>query len=85
MSARKTYPCEPFEGDAPTQEGWGMLLEISQPVQGCPSLSERRMLVGLLGKLFVNPSNIPLRCFAFATRRGPPSKGEFPMWPYYPI
>ena len=84
MSARKTYPCEPFEGDAPTQEGWGMLLEISQPVQGCPSLSERRMLVGLLGKLFVNPSNIPLRCFAFATRRGP-FEGGFLELRSYPI
>jgi len=34
------------------------------------------MLVRLLGKLFVNPINIPLRRFAFATRRCPPSKGE---------
>jgi len=35
-SARKS----PFEGGAPTQEGWGMLVEISQTVQGCPSASE---------------------------------------------
>ena len=34
------------------------------------------MLVRLLGKLFINPTNIPLRRFAFATRRCPPSKGE---------
>ncbi|MCH8961213.1 MAG: hypothetical protein IH820_07775 [Bacteroidetes bacterium] len=43
------------------------------------------MLVRLLGKLLVNPINIPLRRFAFATRRGPPSKGEFPVSPHYPI
>ncbi len=29
------------------------------------------MLVRLLGNLWVNPINIPLRRFAFATRRGP--------------
>ncbi len=34
------------------------------------------MLVRLLGKLSLNPINIPLRRFAFATRRGPHSKGE---------
>ena len=34
------------------------------------------MLVRLLGKLSVNPINIPLRRSAFATRRGPPSKGD---------
>ncbi len=34
------------------------------------------MLVRLLGNLLVNPINIPLRRFAFATRRCPPSKGE---------
>ncbi len=43
------------------------------------------MLVRLLDTLFVNPINIPLRRFAFAARRGPPSKGEFPMSPHYPI
>ncbi len=37
------------------------------------------MFVRLLGKLWVNPINIPLRRSAFATRRCPPSKGEFPM------
>ena len=31
----------------------------------------------LLGKLLLNPINIPLRRFAFATRRCPPSKGDF--------
>ncbi len=31
----------------------------------------------LLGKLLLIPSNIPRRRFAFATRRCPPSKGEF--------
>ncbi len=31
----------------------------------------------LLGKLLLNPSNIPLRRSAFATRRCPPSKGDF--------
>ncbi len=34
------------------------------------------MLVRLLGKRFVNPTNIPLRRFAFATRRCPPSKWD---------
>ena len=34
------------------------------------------MLVRLLDKLFVNPINIPLRRFAFATHRCPPSKGD---------
>ena len=43
------------------------------------------MFVRLLGKLWVNPINIPLRRFAFATRRCPPSKGEFPLSMHYPI
>ncbi len=34
------------------------------------------MFVRLLGNLSLNPINIPLRRFAFATRRCPPSKGE---------
>ena len=34
------------------------------------------MLVRLLANVLVNPINIPLRRFAFATRRCPPSKGE---------
>ena len=34
------------------------------------------MLVRFLANLLLNPINIPLRRFAFATRRGPPSKGE---------
>ena len=34
------------------------------------------MMVRLLGKLFVNPINIPLRRFACATRRCPPSKRD---------
>ncbi len=33
-------------------------------------------MVRLLGKLWVNPINIPLRRFAFAARRCPPSKGD---------
>ncbi len=54
-----------------------MLVEIPQTVQGCPSLSEGGgMLVRLLAKLSANPTNIPLRRFAFATRRCPPSKGD---------
>ena len=43
------------------------------------------MFVRLLGNLVVNRLNIPLRCFAFATRRCPPSKGEFPVSMPYPI
>ena len=42
------------------------------------------MFVRLLDKLWVNRMNIPLRRFAFATRPGPPSKGEFRVSPYYP-
>ena len=34
------------------------------------------MLVRLLGKLLVNPTNIPLRRFTFAARRCPPSKRD---------
>ena len=34
------------------------------------------MFVRLLDNLWVNPTNIPLRRFAFATRRCPPSKGD---------
>ena len=34
------------------------------------------MFVRLLGNLLLNPINIPLRRFAFATRRCPPSKGD---------
>ncbi len=49
------------------------------PLKGVP---ERQrgwgMFVRLFDTLWVNPINIPLRRFAFATRRGPPSKGEFP-------
>ena len=54
-----------------------MLVEIPQTVQGVP---ERQrgwgMLVRLLANLLLNPINIPLRRFAFAPRRCPPSKGE---------
>ncbi len=47
------------------------------PSKGVPERQRGRgMLVRLLGKLWVNPLNIPLRRFAFAARRGPPSKGE---------
>ncbi len=34
------------------------------------------MFVRLLDTLWVNRMNIPLRRFAYATRRCPPSKGE---------
>ncbi|MCH8960133.1 MAG: hypothetical protein IH820_02070 [Bacteroidetes bacterium] len=48
------------------------------PSKGVPERQRGRgMFVRLLGKLFVNRMNIPLRRFAFATRRCPPSKGEF--------
>jgi len=48
------------------------------PSKGVPERQRGRgMLVRLLGKLFVNPINIPLRRFAFATHRCPPSKGEW--------
>ena len=40
------------------------------------------MLVRLLGNLFINPLNIPLRRSAFATRRCPPSKGELLVHDY---
>ncbi len=50
------------------------------PLKGVPERQRGRgMLVRRLGKLWVNPINIPLRRFAFATRCGPPSKGEFSM------
>ena len=51
---------------------------MTLPSKGVP---ERQrgwgMLVRLLGNLFVNPINIPLRRFAYAARRCPPSKGEW--------
>jgi len=34
------------------------------------------MLVRLLANVLLNPINIPLRRFAFATHRCPPSKGD---------
>jgi len=40
------------------------------------------MLVRLFCKLFVNPINIPLRRFAYAARRCPPSKGELLVHDY---
>ncbi len=43
------------------------------------------MLVRLFGKLWVNSINIPLRRFAYAARRCPPSKGELLVPTYYPI
>ncbi len=43
------------------------------------------MFVRLLGNLLVNPINIPLRRFAFAVRRCPPSKGQGLMSAHYPI
>ena len=43
------------------------------------------MFVRLLGNLWVNPINIPLRLSAYAARRCPPSKGEFPVSMPYPI
>ncbi len=45
------------------------------PSKGVPERQRGRgMLVRLLAKLWLNPINIPLRHFAFATR---PSKEEF--------
>ncbi len=55
-------------------EGW-MLVEIPPTVPGVPVGQRGGMLVRLLGKLLLNPINIPLRRSAFATRRCPPSKG----------
>ena len=47
------------------------------PSKGVPERQRGRgMLVRLLGKLFVKRINIPLRRFAFATHRCPPSKGR---------
>ncbi len=50
---------------------------MTLPSKGVP---ERQrgwgMLVRLLANVLVNPSNIPLRRFAFATHRCLPSKGE---------
>ncbi len=43
------------------------------------------MFVRLLANLLLNPSNIPLRRFAFAAHRCPPSKGEFPLSMHDPI
>ncbi len=64
---------------------WAKLKKIP-PSKGVP---ERQrgwgMLVRLLGNVWVNPINIPLRRFAYATRRCPPSKGEFRCRLYYPI
>lgn len=68
-SSRKS----PFEGGAPTQEGWGMLVRLL----GKLLLNPINIPLRLLGNLFVNPINIPLRRSAFATRRCPPSKGDF--------
>ncbi len=48
-----------------------------QPSKGVPEPQRGwGMLVRLLGKLFVNPLNIPLRRFAFAAHRCPPSKRD---------
>ena len=52
-----TYPCKPFEGGAPTKEGWGMLVRLA-------------------GTLLHSRTNIPLRRFAFAAHRCPPSKRD---------
>ena len=47
------------------------------PSKGVPERQRGRgMLVRLLAKLFVKRINIPLRRFAFATHRCPPSKGD---------
>ena len=59
---------------------------MTLPSKGVPERQRGRgMLVRLLGNLLLNPINIPLRRSAFATRRCPPSKGEFPMSLHYPI
>ena len=61
----------------PVGQRGGVLVEIPPPVPGVPVGQRGGMLVRLLGKLLLNPINIPLRRFAFATRRCPPSKGGF--------
>ena len=48
-------------------------MRSSKRCRGAPA---RVVWVRLLGKLFINPINIPLRRFAFATRRCPPSKRD---------
>ena len=63
----------PFEGGAPTQEGRGMLVRHLANL----FINPLNIPVWLLGKLLLNPINIPLRRSAFATRRCPPSKGDF--------
>ncbi len=63
-----TVPECPWVGEG------GVLVEIPPPVPGVPVGQRGGMLVRLLGKLLLNPINIPLRRFAFATRRCPPSK-----------
>ena len=51
--------------------------QASPPSKGVPERQRGRgMLVRLLDQLFGNPINIPLRRFAFATHRCPPSKGD---------
>ncbi len=63
---------------------WAKLKKIP-PSKGVPERQRGRgMLVRLLDNLWVNRMNIPLRRFAFTTRRGPPSKGEFRVSLYYP-
>ena len=55
-----------------------MLKLMTLPSKGVPERQRGRgMFVRLLGNLWVNRMNIPLRRFAFATRRCPPSKGDF--------
>ncbi len=52
-------------------------INISQRLLGKLLLNPINISQRLLGKLLLNSSNIPLRRFAFATRRCPPSKGDF--------
>ncbi len=51
--------------------------QVIPPSKGVPERQRGRgMLVRLLANVLLNPINIPLRRFAFATRRCPPSKRD---------
>ncbi len=63
----------PSKGVPERQRGRGMLVQLLANL----FINPINIPLRLLGKLLLNPSNIPRRRFAFATRRCPPSKGEF--------
>ncbi len=62
----------PSKGVPERQRGRGMLVRHLANL----FINPLNISLRLLGKLLLNSSNIPLRRFAFATRRCPPSKGE---------